>query len=124
MSEPIVIKMPIKTVSEANLREHWAQKARRSRKQRQVAALLTHMAMRKFGFVVEGKLRITLTRIAPRKLDDDNNARAHKAVRDGIADALAIDDADERLEWVYAQQRGAVREYVVLVTIEEGGGCE
>jgi len=121
MSEPIVIKLPVKTVSEANIREHWALKARRARNQRQTALLFTQLAVRKFKpswFPVKGKLVITITRIGVRQLDDDNLARAHKAVRDGIADALKVDDGDDRLSWCYEQRRGDVREYHVLVKLE------
>jgi hypothetical protein len=60
---------------------------------------------------------ITLTRIAPRRLDSDNLARSLKAVRDGIADAIGVDDGDPRLEWRYAQEQGAVREYAVRVEV-------
>lgn len=39
-----------------------------------------------------------------------------KAVRDGIADALQVDDRDPRVTWRYDQQRGA--EYGVMVEME------
>jgi len=47
---------------------------------------------------------ITMTRRG-RKMDDDNLGGAFKAVRDGIADALQIDDGDERLSWIPRQER-------------------
>ena len=62
-------------------------------------------------------LVVTLTRIGARKLDSDNLARSMKAVRDGIADALGIDDGSDRIEWKYAQEKG---KYAVKVTIELG----
>ena len=60
---------------------------------------------------------ITITRVAPRKLDSDNLARSMKAVRDGIADAFRLDDGDDRLDWRYAQRTGRAKEYSVDVEI-------
>jgi len=119
--------MPIRTRSEANLSEHWAKRGRRAREQRQTALLFTRLALKKYKptwYPVKGKLRITITRIGVRKLDDDNLARSNKAIRDGVADALGVDDGDDRLEWKYAQKRGGVREYFVEVELREGGGRE
>jgi hypothetical protein len=71
------------------------------------------------------RLAITLTRIAPRWLDDDNLAGACKAVRDGVADAIGLDDRDHRLRWAYLQAtgarpvRGTPATYAVRITIEE-----
>jgi hypothetical protein len=61
---------------------------------------------------------ITLTRIAPRALDSDNLASGLKAARDGVADALGVDDGSSRIEWRYAQQRGKAGEYAVRVEIQ------
>ena len=44
---------------------------------------------------------------------------AHKAVRDGIADALEVDDGDTRLTWKYAQEKGKPKEYAVRVALLE-----
>lgn len=41
-------------------------------------------------------------------LDDDNLRSALKAVRDGIAEKLGIDDRDPRVEWRYGQRKGMV----------------
>ena len=49
---------------------------------------------------------ITLTRVSPRELDDDNLRPALKSARDGIADWLQVDDRDPRVKWEYAQERG------------------
>jgi hypothetical protein len=63
------------------------------------------------------RYEITLTRIAPRKLDTDNLTRSLKAVRDGIADALRIDDGNERLSWHYRQEKRKLKEYSVIVEV-------
>lgn len=118
----ILVTLPIRTVSEANRagRVHWAIKARRAKAQRTAAGLLCRV---QFGDV-RGRLAgvpwtVTLTRIAPRALDSDNLASALKSVRDGVADALGIDDRDPRVAWAYAQRRGEPRVQAVEVRIEQ-----
>ena len=63
-------------------------------------------------------VRVTLTRVAPLALDGDNAQASLKATRDGVADALGIDDRTPLVQWVYLQRRGKVREYAVEVVIE------
>lgn len=104
----VAITLPIKTVSESNQREHWAKKARRVKTHRYTARMMCPH--------VKPPVIVTLTRIAPRKLDDDNLRGALKAVRDGIADRLGVPDNDPRIEWRYWQQNGAS---AVLVQIEQ-----
>lgn len=60
---------------------------------------------------------VTLTRIAPRRLDDDGLTAALKSCRDGVADWLRVDDRDERVTWEYRQARGGVREYAVIIGV-------
>ena len=59
-------------------------------------------------------LTITLVRCGPRTLDTDNLASSLKAVRDGVADWLGVDDGSVHIDWVYSQHRG---EYAVLVEV-------
>lgn len=92
------IELPIATVSEANRRDHWTVKAKRVKAHRNAAWALCP--------VYPLPCIVTLTRIAPRALDDDNLRSATKAARDGIADRLGIDDRDPRVEWRYAQAKG------------------
>ena len=49
------------------------------------------------------QLTITLTRCGPKLMDSDNSVGALKSVRDGVADALSLDDGDPRLHWIYLQ---------------------
>ena len=51
-------------------------------------------------------------------LDSDNLASSLKAVRDGVADAMGVDDGCSRIQWCYAQRKGKPREYAVLVEIQ------
>jgi hypothetical protein len=106
--------LPIRTVSESNGREHWAKKAKRVKCHRTAA----HLAV--FATAARGRtlpVNVTLTRIAPRALDDDNLRGALKAVRDGVSDALGVDDRDPRVTWLYSQKRGRAREYAVAIDI-------
>lgn len=106
----VTVVLPIKTVSEANGRGHWGAKAKRTAKQRRDAWIA--MPAHSLPCIV------TLTRIAPRELDTDNLTSSMKAVRDGIADRLGVDDRNPIVQWRYAQERGRVREYAVRVHIE------
>lgn len=60
---------------------------------------------------------VLLTRIAPRKLDDDNLQGAFKPLRDGIADRLRVNDGGAQVSWLYSQESGRPREYAVRITI-------
>ena len=112
----IEVLLPVQTWSEANQRGHWGKRARRAKKQREAARLLVRAA--RAVLPVAGPIAITLTRIALRALDTDNLASGLKAVRDGVADALGVDDGSSRIEWRYAQERGKRGEYAVRVEIQ------
>lgn len=115
--------LPMRTYSEANRREHWARRAARAKEQRAVAKAALAAWVDKAR--PELPLIVRLTRIAPRGLDGDNLQRSLKAVRDGVADALGVDDADARVQWRYKQGREGTRYYAVRIEIgrwEEGGG--
>lgn len=112
----ITIPLPgLRLVSLANQREHWRVRAKRAKDHRSAAMLLTRAALRLER--VRFPLTVIITRIAPRALDDDNLAGACKSVRDGIADALGIDDRDPRVKWAPAQRQGKPREYGAEVEI-------
>ena len=64
---------------------------------------------------------VTLTRVGPRPLDDDNLSASLKAVRDGVAKCLRIDDATALVEWRYLQYRRGM-DYGVSVCIEDMPG--
>lgn len=103
------IYLPIRTVSLANQREHWAKRSKRARKERQASYLVTS------GKLPAPPCVVKLVRVAPRELDDDNLRGSMKSIRDGIADRLGIDDRDPLVAWEYAQQRGKPKEYAVLI---------
>lgn len=107
--------IPVRTISEANGREHFRVKAKRAKEQRAMARMFAGQ----WSPFPKPPLVITITRIGVRGLDDDNLASSQKAVRDGIADALGIDDGDKRLSWRYEQRKGKPKEYAVEVEIAQ-----
>jgi len=60
---------------------------------------------------------VVLTRVAPRKLDGDNLQSGFKAVRDGVADWLGVDDGNGLIDWQYAQRSGKAGEYAVEIEV-------
>lgn len=113
----IRVLVPIHLESTLNLREHWAGRAKRNASHRAAAWFALKAAMPKFDPAIMPCV-VTLTRVAPRELDDDNLAACFKSVRDGVADWLFVDDRDPRVQWKYAQRKGAVREYAAEIAIE------
>jgi hypothetical protein len=101
---------PLETETESNAKGHWRPKAERAKKQRSDTFFHTHaVAMSLRTRLKSGTIRrieVTLTRISPRELDDDNLASALKHVRDGVADALGVDDRDRRISWRCEQASG------------------
>lgn len=106
------LTLPLRVVSEANRRDHWSVKAKRVRAQRSAVAYAwtgTDMPRGRQPSAVR------LTRVAPRKLDDDNLVRGCKAIRDEVAWMCGFDDASPATRWEYAQERGP---YAVRVSVE------
>lgn len=101
--------LPLRIESVANKREHWARKAERTKQHRFAAIAVPPHPL---------PCVVTLVRIAPRELDDDNLRSAFKALRDGIADRLGVKDNDPRVRWEYGQERGKPKQYAARVTIE------
>lgn len=103
----ILVHLPIRTVSAMNTREHHMKRYRRTKQQRTAAALSLRPLIGKRDLTNHGSIVVTLTRIGIRQgLDGDNLQASMKAIRDGVADALGIDDGSDRIEWRYAQRRG------------------
>lgn len=100
--------LPMHLPSVANLREHWAKRARRAKQHRMAALAVPRAPL---------PCTVRLTRVAPRALDDDNLRSAFKALRDGIADRLGVKDNDPRVEWQYAQDTGRGKPYAVCIEI-------
>lgn len=111
----IEVTIPLKTVSEANAREHWRIKHKRSKSQRVTAKMIIGEQLWKGRYALP--LAISFARIGKKKLDSDNLQGAFKAVRDGVADALSINDGDDRIVWNYTQEVGP--SYAVRIKLEQ-----
>ncbi len=88
----IVLPWPPKELS-PNARVHWAKKSKAAKQYRAECFLLT----KKAGIAApqSGEILFALEFVPPdrRKRDDDNLLASCKALRDGVADALGIDDS-------------------------------
>jgi hypothetical protein len=114
----------VRIQSLANARMCWQARSRLTRSLRRLGGMLVAPAARSEGLlpVSPPGLSVTLTRIAHRALDSDNLAAAFKPVRDGVADALCVDDGSPLVEWLYAQRRATaddtcLRGYGMVITI-------
>lgn len=120
----IQLYLPLKTVSEANSNEHWTIKRKRHRSQQFfVRALFNNQAR-----VVQPPCEITLTRVAARLLDaEENLPMAFKWIKDEIGACLFPEkvvcyinkngkqtknkghaDSDPMIKWKYAQEKGKI----------------
>jgi hypothetical protein len=98
-------------VASPNVREHWRARAKRTRLERaEVRRSLAGRAVPPLPAVV------SLCRVGPRRLDDDNLAGALKGVRDEVSAWLGADDGDGRITWRYDQARGS---YAVRIDVRE-----
>ncbi len=109
------MRFDIKTVSEANMREHWAVKARRKREQQ----MAFHFLWKTYKPVVSLPATITFVRHACNTLDSDNLAGAFKHVRDQLAKELNIDDGSPSINWLYRQVKTIKREHYFMVDIKD-----
>lgn len=108
----LTLKLPLRTVSGMNAREHPMARHRRVKKEREAVAWLL-----KGKPVPQLPVVVTMTRLAPSNgLDDDNLASAMKPCRDQIATWLGVDDRDPRVRWLPAQRREAQWGVVIEVT--------
>jgi hypothetical protein len=95
---------------------HWRTVATQRKKERTLARTVLEAHL--LGLASPVSATITLTRIAPKRLDDDNLQTVFKSLRDGVADWLEIDDGSPQLTWCYAQAKGQPREYAVRIGLD------
>jgi crossover junction endodeoxyribonuclease RusA len=108
--QALILPWPSRDLS-PNARVHWARKGKAAKKYRADCHLLTKAA----GITItwDGPAHLWITFYPPdkRARDDDNLIASFKSGRDGIADALGIDDKRFRIHpWVSDEVRkgGAV----------------
>ena len=116
LGRSIEFSAPIRIVSEANDRSHWAVKHKRKSAQQTEMIIVLRNVLRESPKVAFPCV-VTLTRIGPRAIDSDNLANGFKGVRDAIAGELEIDDGDSRIKFEYEQEAIGKREYGVRVKI-------
>lgn len=125
----VAVDLPLRTESR-NANGHWRTHASKAKEHRSGACMAMGTPLRRAGFtnihhvsmgpeypVLVCPLIVRMTRLSRGELDDDNLRGALKAIRDGIADALGINDRDPRVEWRYAQAK-ASKEMPYAVRIE------
>lgn len=100
----IRIKLPLPSRAlSPNSRVHWRKKGKETQTARMIARAATAKALaplpRDFRFEVLG-YRLVFMWPDRRRRDDDNAAASCKAYRDGVADALGIDDSGLRMKEV------------------------
>lgn len=91
ISQQIMLPWPSRALS-PNARGHWAQRSRAAKAYRHQCFLFA----KKAGLVAPaGRILLQLEFLPPtaRRRDDDNLLASFKAGRDGLADALGIDDS-------------------------------
>lgn len=121
----IIWELPLKTISEANSSEHWTKSRQRHKQQQFFIRALFNAEKRPIPIPCE----ITLTRIAVRMLDcEENLPMAFKWIKDEIGACLFPEkvvlykqangktaknkghaDSDPRVTWKYAQEKGKIQ---------------
>lgn len=115
MTLPFSVVIPLRAQGSQNIREHHMVRSRRVAKERDLAMLKTA----RLPESIRPALVVRLTRVGARTLDFDNLVSSLKAVRDGVARRLKVDDATPLVSWEYAQAKG---EYAVRVEVLEAAG--
>lgn len=95
-------EMPYRLPIRPNQRLHPMALARQNRQQRTIGHHLLLAAAGGKGVLRFRKalpLVIDLVRVGPRRADDDNIDAAFKSIRDGIAEALEVDDGSDAITW-------------------------
>jgi len=117
----LAFMMPVKVVSEANLREHWRTRHGRKKKQQDETVLCWPKLPDSLRFpalvTVKAPCVVRLLRIGPKRLDSDNLAGSFKHVQDQIARLIGIDDGSPLIKWEYEQVAVGKRIYQVRVEV-------
>ena len=99
-----------------NKRLHWAQVAMAKAGYRAVCSWVTKAAIGRKTFTAPVTISITMYPPDRRRRDDDNVISSFKSGRDGVADAIKIDDAD----WIttYRVEKEPLNKVVIEIETE------
>ncbi len=107
-----------------NARVHWRVKARHTKAYRETAYLAT-VAVTRAPFAGDGPIVVNVTYAwekGRQRMDDDNAWSLFKAGRDGIADALGVNDKAFRCGEVEQVRDPEGRGFTVVELWQEGAG--
>ena len=114
--------IPVKTVSEANISEHWTKRSKRHSMQKMAVTSF----LRADSPNIKPPCTIKLTRIAPRQLDRHENLPcSFKYIVDAICEyihpgkAAGRADDDPNIKIEYAQEKGAPKTYEIRIEITQ-----
>ena len=110
----------LRTISEANSREHWAKKHKRAKMQKNAVTAFWNLSPKGVSL----PCHVKLTRIAPRALDEgDNLPASFKHIRDALADLIkpghrpGMADSKGDISWEYAQCKEKPKYYAIKIEI-------
>jgi hypothetical protein len=102
-----------------NARTHWTARAKRAKTERAIVRVALRCHRRPMLSGDTPPSTCTLTRIAPRALDDDNLAGAFKSIRDEVAAFFGVDDGlMGPIAWHYAQRKGEPKQYGIEIKLD------
>lgn len=113
-----VLYLKIHLWSVANMGGHWSKGYNRKTYQQNLLAQKWYTE----GVDMKPPVSVTLTRMAPRLLDDDNLVTAFKSIRDRVASLLVPGKRPGRadnhpgIKWHYSQEKN--KQYQVRITID------
>lgn len=118
------VVVPIQTVSELNRRDHWRERHRRAKQQKELTTLLLRTQANFDRNIMPPPYRVRLVRVSPRPIrDTDNLYSATKAIRDAVALFLGVDDADVACggQVTWSVEQCSDPKYAVCIEIETAG---
>lgn len=124
--KPVTLNIDdLRLVSEMNARDPWQVRNERRKRQRSAVMFASLPDLIHRIHAMPLPVVVTITRIGPRTLDDDNLRGSAKFVRDAVAHMLGIDDGDAMVSWRYEQEkfkRYGVRIKIASIASGQGAG--
>jgi len=93
----IILPIPDPRLSPNGSHRHWSAKSKVKKKARELAKLTVWSALQLSEAPTFTRYRLRFYHSVARRRDDDNAAASCKSYRDGIAEALGVDDSTLRM---------------------------